>query len=84
MVPQFEIMLASFSECPIAPLEGTPNHAFLTEMNTYMDMCSSSLHSNLGNGQVGYLVVTAQPAAFALAYPVGFIILVNPIPKVTV
>ena len=72
MVNTLETILASFTECPLPPLEGNPTHAYLTEVNGYLNVCSASVHSNLGNGAVGYLAITAQPASFALAFPDAF------------
>ena len=59
-------------------MEGVPTHAFLTELNGFLNACSASVHCNLGNGTVGYLIITAQPAAFAIACPTNFIRPVNP------
>ena len=39
---------------------------------------SASVHCNLGNGNVGYLVLTAQPASFTIASPTAFVKPVNP------
>ena len=36
------------------------------------------MHFNLGNGTVGYLVITAQPASFTIASPTAFVKPVNP------
>ena len=67
MVSQYDTILANFSECPLPPLDDVPNHAYLTELNSYLNLYTASVHSNLGNGTVVYLVLTAQPASFAMA-----------------
>ena len=36
------------------------------------------MHCNLGNGIVGYIVLTAQPASFTIASPTYFVKPVNP------
>ena len=36
------------------------------------------MHSNLGNGTVGYLVIKAQPDSFTIASPTAFVKPVNP------
>ena len=69
MINTLENILASFAECPLPPLEINPTHAYLTEFNGYLNSCSASVHSNIGNGAVGYLAITTQPAVFALACP---------------
>ena len=66
MVNTLETILASFTECPLPPLEGNPNHAYLTEVNGYLNDLSASVHNNIGNGEVGYLAITSQQAALAL------------------
>ena len=78
MVNTLETILASFAECPLPPLEGNPTHAYLTEVNGYLNACSKSVHINIGNGAVGYFAITAQPAAFAIACPNAFITPTNP------
>ena len=67
MVSQYDTILAKFAECPLPPLDDVLNHAYLTELNSYLNLCTASVHRNLGNGTVGYLVLTAQPASFAMA-----------------
>ena len=66
-------LLSTFLECPIAPLEGVPTHTYMMEVNGFLNACTSSVHCNLGNGTVGYLVLTAQPASFQIASPTSFV-----------
>ena len=73
-----ELILSAFTECPIAPLEGVPTHTYMTEVNGFLNVCAASVHCNLGNGTVGYLVLTAQPALFKIASPTSFVKPVNP------
>ena len=73
-----ETILSTFTECPIAPLEGVPTHTYKTEINGFLNACASSVHYNLGNGTVGYLVLTAQPASLQIALPTSFVKPVNP------
>ena len=63
---------------PIAPLEGVPTHTYMTEVNGFLNACAASVHCNLGNGTVGYLVLTAQLASFQIASPTSFVKTVNP------
>ena len=73
MVNTLETILASFAEFPLPPPDVNPTHSYLTEFNRYLNACSASVHINLYNEAVGYLAITAQPAAFALACPISFI-----------
>ena len=69
--------MSTFPECLIVPLEGVPMHTYMTEVNGFLNACAASVHFNLGNGTVGYLVLTAQPASFLIASPTSFVKPVN-------
>ena len=77
MTTSTETIFSTFPECPIAPLEGVPMHTYMTEVNGFLNVCAASVHCNLGNGTVGYLVLTAQPAAFTITAPTSFVKPVN-------
>ena len=70
----------AFTECPLAPLQGIPTYSYLSELNSYMNACTSDVHSNLGCGTLGYLVLSAPPATFALLCATPFVRPVNPGP----
>ena len=72
------MILSTFPECPIAPLEGVPTHTYMMEVNGFMIACAASVHCNLGKGTVGYLVLTSQPACFLIVSPTSFVKPVNP------
>ena len=78
MTTSTETILSTFPEYPIAPLEGVPTHTYMTEVNGFMNACAASVHCNLGNGTLGYLVLTAQPGSFQIASLTSFVKLVNP------
>ena len=50
----------------------------MTEVNGFLNACAASVHYNLGNGTVGYLVITAQPDSFTIASPTAFVKPINP------
>ena len=50
----------------------------MMEVNGFLNACAASVHYNLGNGTVGYLVLTAQPASFTIASLTSFVKPVNP------
>lgn len=83
MTSSHETIFASFTECPLAPLESIPTYDYLTELNAYLNACSSSVHSNLGCGTLGYLALTASPTVFALQCAVPFVEPVHPGATVT-
>ena len=46
--------------------------------NRFLNTCGASVHCNLGNGTVGYLVLTAQPDLFKIVSPTSFVKAINP------
>ena len=78
---QDRVILAQFPDCPLAPLEGLLNYAYLTEFNGYLNACTSEIFTNRGCGTLGYLFLTAPPAAFRLLYNVQFNVPANPGPS---
>ena len=69
-----------FSECPLAPLQGLPKIDYLSTMGAYLNGETSNIQSDLGNGQLGHMVITAVPAVFALQCPGGYGLPTNPGP----
>ena len=78
MTTSTELILSTFPECLIAPLEGIPMHTYMTEVNGFLNACAASVHCNLGNVTVGYLVLTGQPDSFTITSPTSFVKPVNP------
>ena len=50
---------------------------YLTELNTYLNSCSASVHSNLGCGTLGHLSLTAPPVVYALLSATTFVVTTN-------
>ena len=73
-----ETIYDGFTECPLAPLEGVPTYEFLTDLNLYLNACSSGIHSHRGCGTLGYFVLTAQPPVFLLQCVIPFIVPIKP------
>ena len=71
-------IIASMPECAIPPLQGPPKLEYLTELNTYLNSCSASVHSNLGWGTLGHLPLAAPPAVYALLSATTFVVPTNP------
>ena len=65
-------------KCDITPLQGPPNLEYLTELNTYLNSCSASVHSNLRCGTLRHLNLTAPPAVYALLSATTFFVFTNP------
>ena len=71
-------IISSIPECVTPPLQGPPNLEYLTELNTYLNSCSASIHSNLGCGTFVHLPLTAPPAVYALLSATTFFVPTNP------
>ena len=84
MVSPVETILSNFSDWTIPPLEIVPTHEYLPDLNNYLNGFSASVHSNLVNGTVGYLVLTYPHEVFAIKCAVPFVPPVNPGPTVNI
>ena len=71
-------------ECTIAPLQGAPNLEYFTELNTYLNSCSTSVHSNIRYGTLGHLALTTPTTVYALLSATVFVVPTNPGPTVTI
>ena len=64
MTPEENNIFGAFSECLLAPLEDVPTYEYTTNLNVYLNSCSSAVDCTLGCRTLEYLVLTAQPAVF--------------------
>ena len=64
MTPEEDKIFRAFSECPLAPLEGVPTYEYTTNLNIYLNLCSSADDCTLGCVALRYLVFMAQLAVF--------------------
>ena len=71
-------IIASMPECEIHPLQGPPNLEYLAELNTYLNSCSASVHSNLGCRTLGHIPLTAPPSVYALLSATNCFVPTNP------
>ena len=78
MTPEEDNIFGAFSECSLAPLEGVPTYYYMTNLNLYLNSCSSAVDCTLGCGTLGYLVLTAQPVLFNTHCVTKFVIPKNP------
>ena len=77
-------ILSSMPECTISSLQGPPNLECLTELNTYLNLCSILVHSNLRCGTLGHLSLTAPPTVYYLISATTFVVATNPVFTVTI
>ena len=64
MTPEEDKIFGAFLEFLLAPLEGVPAYEYMTNLNIYLNLCSSSVDCTLGCNMLVYLVLTARPAVF--------------------
>ena len=64
MTPEEDKIFGAFSECPLSPLEGVPAYEYMTNLNIYLNSCSSAVDCTLVCGTLGYLVLPAQATVF--------------------
>ena len=64
MIPEEDKIFGAISEYPLAPLEGVLTYEYMTNLNVYLNSCSSAVDCTLGCCTLGYLILTAQPAVF--------------------
>ena len=65
MTPKKDKIFSAFTDCLLAPLEGVPIYKYMTNLDVYLNSCSSVVDCTLGCGVLGYLVLMAQPAVFS-------------------
>ena len=78
MTPEEDKIFGAFSECPLSPLEGIRTYKYMTNLNVYLNLCSSAVDCTLGYGTLGYLVLTAHPAVFSTHCVTEFHVPTNP------
>ena len=78
MTPEEDKIFGAFSECSLSPLEGIRTYKYMTNLNVYLNLCSSAVDFTLGYGTLGYLVLTAQPAVFSTHCGTAFHVPTNP------
>ena len=79
-----DCILSSIPKCTISPIQVPTNLEYLTELNTYLNSFSASVHSNLGCGTLGHLSLTAPPAVYTLLSATKFVVPNNPGYTVTI
>jgi hypothetical protein len=68
----------NFPHKNIAPIVGQPSYETIKELHLKLNENAVKVHSNLGNGLLGYLGVTVTPAIFDTLSAAPFVIPPNP------
>ena len=66
MAASEDSVYANFAPCPLVPCDGIPSREFLLDVNTYINEQTVDVFSFRGCGTLGHLVLSAQPAVYAL------------------
>ena len=80
MPDSIETIVDTFPHPTLTPVQGIPTFASIRQIQVELNANASSIHSNLGNGQLGLLFLTVSPATYATLSDVPFEIPVNPGP----
>ena len=78
MTSEEDKIFGAFTKFPLATLEGVPTYEYITNLNVYLNSCSSAVNCTLGCGTLGYLVPTAHTAVFSTHCVTPFLPLKNP------
>ena len=78
MTPEEDKIFGAFTECPLAPLERVYTYEYMTNLNVYLNSCSSAVNCMLECGTLGYLVLAGQPGVFNTPCGTAFRVLTNP------
>jgi hypothetical protein len=75
-----ESFIESFPHPIIPPIEGLPTYESITDITRLLNTNAASIHSELGDGQLGHLALTISPAVYATLLAIPFVAPPNPGP----
>jgi hypothetical protein len=68
-----ESFIESFPHPIIPPIEGLPTYESITDVTRLLNTNATSIHSELGVGQLGHLALTISPAVYATVSAIPFV-----------
>ena len=74
----------NFPHPTINPVLGIPTFATISDANLKLNANAASVHSNLGNGQLGLLALTVTPVVYRNLAATDFIAPINPGPTLII
>jgi len=79
MIPtSAEKILENFPHPTISPIIGKPTYETLAAVHLKLNTNAASVHSNRGNGQLGYLALTVKEEVYNTLSPIPFEPPINP------
>ena len=61
-----DLVFASFRKCTIIPFGGTITYMTLNSLNSHLNKCAELVHYDLGDSNLGFIVLIAPPATYTL------------------
>jgi len=80
MPDSVDSIVESFPHPTVTPIEGIPTFSSIRQLQVELNSNASSVHSNLGNGQLGLLYLTVSQATYDTISDVPFEVPQNPGP----
>jgi hypothetical protein len=77
-------LVENFPHPNITPIDGQPNYETLAELHVQLNSNAASVHSNLGNGQLGLLPLTVSDVVYNTLSNTPFVTPINPGPNPTI
>ena len=71
-------LVEGFPHPQILPIQGQPNYETLAELHVQLNSNAASVHSILGNGQLGLLPLAVSDAVYNTLSNTPFVVPVNP------
>ena len=84
MATTVDSLLESFPHPTIPPIVGQPTYEAITEVTRLLNSNAASVHTDLGGGAHGHLILTVSNAVFATLSATAFVVPVNPGPTPTI
>ncbi len=78
MTTPIDKLVANFPHPHIPPIIGQPTYETLAQLHIMLNSNAASVHSNLGNGQLGLLQITVSAAVYNTLSVTPFVIPLNP------
>jgi hypothetical protein len=84
MATAVESLISSFPHPTIPPIQGQPTYESITDVTRLLNTNAASIHSELGGGNHGHLILTISAAVYTTLSPTVFIAPANPGPNVII
>ena len=80
MATSVESLIESFPHPNIPPIQGQPTYESITDVTRLLNANTASVHTDLGGGSLGHLILTVPPTVLATLSATPFLVPNNPGP----